>query len=294
MKSEEVRDYLKWHCTRAKQKFNTPVKQMIPAYKTARPNEPIILAIVDEIDKNSQQYNDIPIVQRKYRDISNEATDLYNIEKEITFSEKEQSCLEDCIKSHAETLMRKHSNLLIIRASKFKCRNYNSPNKSIRPEVCIVLYVHVKGIIPLGEDPFPDNIDGIPVDVRESLFNFSVSPKEYLCPLMMGCYFESAHGKSGTLGGFVKDENGDICCITACHIFQPEIGQAGFNKDVYQPVNQPDYKFGEVLRHCFGEKYNNEITVDAALIKITDPRRVPKSGRFPDAESINAGKFFVY
>ena len=60
-------------------------------------------------------------------------------------------------------------------------------------------------------------------------------------------------------------------------------------KKVYQPADQFD-AFGEVIQFVNCKLYDNAIGVDAALIEITDIKRRPTSGRFPNADSPFCGK----
>ena len=267
--------------------FKGKIKKWIVGYRRSAPVDLIFVAIVTEIVPNVPTFPDFDIIQRKLGDVSVEAQNLFEKEKEgkYRFTSQESGDMHRCIKENAEILMTKHSNLLIVRGSKVR------PGHT-RPDLCIVLYVHVKGIIPFAEEPFPDEVGGYPVVVLEGIFHFSIKPKIYIPSLMMGCQLESGHGKCGSLGGFVRLPDGSLGCLTACHVFLPHIEQDSmeqpFNKAVYQPECKPHCKFGEVINHSFGQKWN-EISVDAALIKITDDSRAPKSGRFPDAESTEAG-----
>ena len=264
--------------------FKDKIKKWIPGYERSDPLELVVVAIVTEEVPNVPQFPDFRLIQRKFGDVSGEAKNLSEKEKDdkYRFTSQESGDIQKCITENAESLMKKHSNLLVVRGSKAR-RNNN------KPELCIVLYVHVKGIIPFGEDPFPNMLGGYPVEILEGIFYFAANPKGYLKSLMMGCSVESGHGMCGSIGGFVKLLDDSLCYLTACHVFRPQIEQSGFDNNVYQPAAKPHFKFGEVINHAFAEKWNNQISVDAALIKITDDSRYPKSGRFPDAESAEAG-----
>ena len=160
--------------------------------------------------------------------------------------------------------------------------------------------VHLKGIIPIGEEPFPPELDGFPVDVRESIFENYARPNDFLQPLMMGCKICTAYETSGSLGGIVVLKNGGLGCLTCCHLFKTNNNKECFpskkgkvklhllNNKVYQPLCRDEFNFGRVIECIDGEIFNNEIGVDAALIEVTD--RFPSSGRFPNADSPSCGK----
>ena len=265
--------------------FKCKIKKWIPGYESSDPWELVVVAIVTEEVPDVPLFPDFRLIQRKFGNVSNDAKELFEKEKDaqFRFTSQESGDMQKFITENAESLMQKHSNLLVVRGSKARRNND-------KPEVCIVLYVHVKGIIPFGEDPFPNELGGYPVEILEGIFYFAADPKGYIQSLMMGCSVESGHGMCGSIGGFVKLPDDSLGCLTACHVFRPHIEHSGFNNSVYQPVAKPHFKFGEVINHSFAEKWNNQISVDAALIKITDESRTPKSGRFPDAESAEAGK----
>ena len=289
VKSAVTLSAIKLLCATVEEKyFKDKIKQWIPGYEHSdRPFDLVLVAIVTEEVPNIPHFRDFRLIQRKFGDVSDEAQNLFEKEKDdqCRFTDQEHGDMRRCITENAKTLMKEHSNLLIVRGSKVR------PNKE-RPELCIVLYVHVKGIIPFGEDPFPKTLCGYQIVILEGIFQFSVHPKGFIPSLMMGCFLESSHGMGGSLGGFVKLPDGSVGCLTAGHIFKDHIGQDGFIKDVYQPKResqQTHFKFGEVINHSFAEQWNNEVSIDATLIKITNERRYPKSGRFPDAESTEAG-----
>ncbi|KAK3593362.1 hypothetical protein CHS0354_021930 [Potamilus streckersoni] len=64
--------------------------------------------------------------------------------------------LNNCIATHSESLMKEHSNLSITRACPVKSRGYLRNQMDVIEKPCIVLYVPVKGIIPVGKKGVPN------------------------------------------------------------------------------------------------------------------------------------------
>ena len=267
---------------------------------------PTIVAIYNSFPKDLQiqsRFLSFEVIQKEIGDLSTEAKYVADYEQEnsLKFTPEETKELQECLNSNTDRLMKEHSNLLIISASKVKSTCYGQPNASLQHKACVVLYVHLKGIIPLMEEPFPIMLDGFPVDVRESMFEEFAKPNDFLETLMMGCKISTCYNTSGSLGGFVELQSGGIGCLTCCHLFKTKDNKKCFpsnkgkvklhllNKSVYQPDDREEFNIGNVVRCIDGERYNNEIGVDAALIKIIK-RRFPTSGRFPNADSPACGK----
>ena len=184
---------------------------------------PTILAMYKDIPKGFQnRFLSFEVIQKQIGDVSPEARYVADYEREnkLQFSSEEIRDLQKCLNSNTEHLMNDHSNLLIISTSKVKSIRYGLPQASLKHKACVVLYVHVKGIIPLGEEPFPLELGGVPVDVRESIFEEYGRPDDYLEELMMGCKIATEYQTSGTLGGFVELKSGKVGCLTCCHVFK--------------------------------------------------------------------------
>ena len=266
---------------------------------------PTIVVIYNSFPKYLQiqsRFLSFEVIKKEMGDLSTEAKYVadYEEKKSLQFTPEETKNLQKCINSNTERLMKEHSNLLIISASKVKSTCYGLHNASLQHQACVVLYVHLKGIIPLMEEPFPRILDGFPVDVRESMLEKYAKPTDFLETLMMGCKICTCYNTSGSLGGFVQLQSGGIGCLTCCHLFKTNVNRDCFpsnkgkvklrqlNTNVYQPLHKEEFNIGNVVECIDGERYNNEIGVDAALIEIT--RRSPTSGRFPNADSPACGK----
>ena len=271
-------------------------------------NIPTIVAIYETFPEKLEvkdRFLSFEAIQKELGDMSQEAKYVANYEQrnKMQFAPEELQRLQKCLDAHTERLMNEHSNLLIVSASKVKSVRYGLSDASLQHKSCIVLYVNLKGVIPLGEEPFPSEIDGIQVDVRESIYKNYIKKNEHLETLMMGCQITTDFKKSGTLGAFVELKSDDLGCLTCYHLFEDSNAQSSNSatrkvdikmKQVYQPTKDYD-AFGKLEKVIDKRPYKNTgITVDAALIKITDKTRIPTSGRFPNAESPSCGMYYRY
>ncbi|KAK3599439.1 hypothetical protein CHS0354_036455 [Potamilus streckersoni] len=218
--------------------------------------------------------------------------------------------VNNCIASQTERLMKEHSNLSIISPCHFKTSGYLKKNMKLTEETCIVFYVPVKGIIPVGEKEFPRDIDGIVTDVREGEFVFfeGHNAMEYHSKLRMGCCITGP--KTGSLGGFVDLSGDKVGCLTAAHAvlrddqiqqyinmgdeekkkWNDDLAQGKELIEKHQPIPMQGYKpFGRVQSIALEAGNASSRSVDAAIIQITDDERKPIMGNFPDGDFENVG-----
>ena len=228
------------------------------------------------------------VIQRLPDEVSDEAKKCLKKEANLDFTLEMHKKLRDTIICHSRGLMKSHSNLELVSASKLRSRR-NGEETIKWP--CIVLYVHVKGIIPVKEQPFPDKVGDFLVDVREGVYTNFADPQ-----LAMG---STIRGKDniGKIAGFVHLPNGNIGCLTCAHVFKMhedmEIdGIEPAKEDVFQvsPVlsNVP---FGKLYKRIYEPGGHNEtIGIDAALIEVTDRLRYPKDGNYKHSVSSLVGE----
>ena len=299
--SEEVKYFVQWLKTIIMKSLKD-VQSLWLGYEPQN-DEPIFVAMVDKLkDDLPTQVMNFKVMQRVIGQVSDEAKDVILKEKELnlTFSAGEQLSIGKCLAKFSTSLMRDHSNLTIVSASKIKSVKHGSKDALYKEMACIVLYVDVKGVIPFHGELFPNHLDDIPVDVREGTFKtYGRHPAEYHEHLMMGCQIVTDYKTCATLGGFLQMENKTIACLTCCHLFETPESIADFckdprnvtclKKDVYQPFPVVDHKIGKLSQFIKYAGDENNIGVDAALIEISDPLRYPQSGNFPNAESYQAG-----
>ncbi|MEW8548117.1 MAG: hypothetical protein AB2693_31830 [Candidatus Thiodiazotropha sp.] len=248
----------------------------------------------------------LQIIKRHASQISKEATATAASEGEekLRFTDSEHLRIRECLTKNTSKLMKEHTNLLIISASNIKSKGFNSKEAILKMQICIALYVQIKGIIPFGENHFPTNLDGFPVDVREGRFTtYSKNPDDFHERLLMGCQIVTAYNTCGTLGGFVYLENGNVGCLTCCHVFETPESTEDYNKDpdshahvkrdVFQPAPQTEFKFGNLIKFINEAGHSADIGVDAALIEIINPFRIPTAGEFPNATSSVTGNCYT-
>ena len=223
------------------------------------PDEPVYLALYSNDvpeDTCPISYNKFKLIHRTTGHISKEANVISNFEitHKIEFSEEEQKRLHACLTKNTPILMKEHSNLLMVAASKLKSEGYNTSHSKMYETICIVLYVEVKGFIPFGENPFPTEVDGISTDVREGIFKALTDPKDFHESLVMGCQIVTSYNTCGTLGAFVQLQNGYLGCLTCCHIFETPDSIIDYRKD---PMSLSGFRM--FTSHCLLLNINSEM-----------------------------------
>lgn len=196
------------------------------------------------------------------------------------------------IEKYGAELMENHSNISMIIPTAYRIKQ-----GKILAHVCIAIYCRGKGVIPLQESLFPNNLDGVDIDVREGYCTFGMRNAELLNShdyhekLRIGVEIGWPGGAQGTLGGFIKLQTGQMLFLTCAHVvinFNCLVSSENYrfsthnrcstcsNFNVWQP---PRISFkpavGEVCNAVF--KYNQPYTtsVDAAFVGITDQNRIP-------------------
>ena len=276
-----------WLCERIRE-FSSRVIRVMVGYEMGNVEIPLFVAVVSEIDKSLpahfQTICQFQVKQRLLTNVSEEAKLCVKEEIDKSLTLLEHNELQEAIVKNSEELLKSHSNLVMISASALKS---SKAGIQIKIKTCIVLYVHIKGIIPLKEKPFPLNIGKFPVDVREGLVYMYSDAK-----LTIGCNIASAYMR-GRLGGFVRLSNGKIGCITCSHLFgTPQSRQGEFNRNVYfRSKDDQLYPFGHLINEVIRPGGKTVIGVDAALIEITDRLMCPDDGGFETIEiPLAAGK----
>ena len=301
--STEIKHFIQWLDIIIKRSLNG-IQRLWVGYKPQK-DEPVFVAMVDELkDDFPTQVMNFEIIQRVNGQVSDEAKFvlLKEIENDLTFSAEEQASISSCLAKYSTKLMRDHSNLTVVSASKIKSVNHGREDALYAETMCIALYVDAKGVVPIHEELLPTQLDEIPVDVREGTFKtYGKKPSDYHEKLLMGCQIVTDYKTCGTLGGFIQIENNKLACLTCCHVFVTPESISDLKRDdalkkgVYQPCPaEPecpaDPKIGQLVKWLRYPGDENNIGVDAALIEISNPLRYPESGYFPDAESYLAGK----
>ena len=222
-------------------------------------------------------------------------------ENPLTSEEKEK--VEKCLRKNGKLLMDSHSNLTRVTASWFTEDKSNTENSSIKRELCIALYVHIKGYIPLGEKHFPSEIAGFPVVVREGIFTLCRGANEYHQNVKMGCAIGGE--RIGTLGAFIEFENDtNLYGLTCAHVVFGdtklrtvlEKGTIFFDntiETVYQPASEIDLKpLGKIDTVIYKSGGNGLAGMEIALLNINQDRW-PTDGTFPDDSDYAAAGTFI-
>ncbi|XP_053376646.1 uncharacterized protein LOC123540928 [Mercenaria mercenaria] len=204
-------------CTAIKTKSDKIV-HVVPAYKTNDETKIIFVVFAQsEITLETRWKLEVRIVYQ-YSDESKCAMYCANNNPLSTESSRK---IGKIIDKYSMELMHNHTYLSVISASPVVSKHYGTSNYKTESVSCIALYVIVKHFIPINEEPFPQMLDGIPVDVREGGVQFcGASAEDFHDQVRMGCKITSTFQpqKHGTLGGFVEHPDYGLCGITCAHV----------------------------------------------------------------------------
>lgn len=136
-------------------------------------------------------------------------------DKTPAVSESEKKRLCEIIYSQADRLYAHHSTITGIGISNVRCIK-----DDIIQEPCIVIYCSDKSIIPFGEKPIPNMINGCNCDIRENVILFGSCDdcgEENANPgCGIGMTFSNGFGSAGFLANSTRtDETG---FLTAAHV----------------------------------------------------------------------------
>ncbi|CAC5391225.1 unnamed protein product [Mytilus coruscus] len=143
----------------------------------------------------------------------------------------------------AQTLFVNHNNLGMICPSIVRSRLFYSKRHFITDEVCVQLHCTKKGIIPIGNEHFPNTINGCPTDVIEA-------QPQLLSNLRIGDKV-GTQTSTGTLGGFN-------------HLLRLQGAKA------YIHARQVTIECGNVIWRAFDHDDTSRTSVDAALVVLSN------------------------
>ncbi|KAL3888759.1 hypothetical protein ACJMK2_001119 [Sinanodonta woodiana] len=250
-----------------------------------------------------KSYHEHECVFRHEYEVNKEARMLTSSPKsrQIFIGRRERKELKETVEQNIDQLLKDHANIEMIGVSSVRSKNYGLKNAKLIRETCIVLYVHVKGVIPIGEEEFPRRIGNFPIDVREGKFiPYGRNPRanEYHQRLLTGCQIVRQTAKSfGTIGGFLDLPGGGIGLLTCAHVVLTDNERTQFIN--CRPDQQTDLRKSvpwRTLKICQPDQYNDfgtvkdfvlypgsssEVGIDAAVVKINNEARLPVSGEFP-------------
>lgn len=190
--------------------------------------------------------------------------------------------MKEVIKRHAEQIFANHSSVIGIEIS-----NVMSHHDKMRNELCIVLLCLDQSILPYGESPLPENLDGYPCDIREEFVKFEHCVG---CQtLNIGCSIGIPLVKlAGSVGFFVKSNDstqGNFKCgfLTAAHVAIGPCDELYEHKSLLSKnplanksheIVHPSYAdnaanavIGKVIESFLGNYGINETGIDAAFIQ---------------------------
>ena len=102
--------------------------------------------------------------------------------------------------------------------------SYQTSNSSEEAETCVTVFLLGKGRIPVGEQEFPKTLGdfGIKINIVEGYYIPTIDPKSFIYgadPLHLGVGIGvEGYLGAGTLGAFLKDENGNRYILSCEHV----------------------------------------------------------------------------
>ncbi|XP_053402989.1 uncharacterized protein LOC128558155 [Mercenaria mercenaria] len=289
-------------CETIKRRNNNKVKCVWAAFEPHNENHIVFVIVTKKSNTDLDFKPEYDVKYRKDGDFSSESKEviLQESDRGLFPEEHEIINIQECINKYTSKLMEKHSNLTIISASLLKCKGYGTQKCIKESKACIVLHVHIKGLIPLRESVFPTHLDGFEVDVREGCFQLDSGkgPHHKHQNVKMGCGIKAKERDDcGTLGGFLEHPKYGLCALTCAHLFIDETPPGNVKKTFDQEgieCMQPYHEYGNTEGNRFGMLkliFTGErrsvreypVSLDYALIAV-DQNRKPLDGSFPYAK----------
>lgn len=205
--------------------------------------------------------------------------------------------LNKIIEDQGEKIFARHSNVVGLEISNVRCAGDIK-----KEEPCIVLYSLDKTLIPFGEKPLPESIEGWPCDVREDIVMLGFKECPTNCPFprdnhfMKGCSIGNPlRNDSGSVGFFYKSTNPTNTFgsgfLTASHVavngFERLYNQSLLSlnnalyhqdHDIVHPsredykASNSDNKVGKVVESFLGNYELGSFGLDFAVVKCNNFR----------------------
>lgn len=215
-------------------------------------------------------------------DISKNMEKIEMFERSAPEIDKEtREKMNEVIKRHAEFLFANHSSVIGIEIS-----NVRAANNNMRKELCIVFLCLDESILPYGEQPLPENLEGYPCDIRKEFVMFGHC---FGCQtLNIGCSIGIPLVKSaGSVGFFVRSNDSSkgfskSGFLTAAHVaiedcdvlyehnsLLSEDPLANMSHEIVHPSyadNNANVVIGRVIESFFGN-WTNGTGIDAAFVQ---------------------------
>jgi len=289
------------------------LKPVIVPCKRADTGSTVFIVSTEEVVQKKTEYIDgSEVLIQNPKVVDKEGINARNYEKENrlrpTINELKKA--KHVLERWSEVLWNTHSNLSVITVGGVKSRKTGYERKT-----CIVLLCTSKGYIPIGEKAFPETLKTedvvFDVDVREGCFEFG--PRNYVTdhssklhrPLTMGCQIsKDQRNTCGTMGPFVDLGDERIGFLTCAHVlfeienpFLDYKHTEGPQQNVLQPaLTSFEYRdnppCGHVVKAVF--KPNLDVSVDAAVVEITDRNCKPIEAHFALADKAKHNKIGLF
>lgn len=145
---------------------------VFPAYEEGHRWAPVFVMLTkQDCGGEWDSFMGFRVYKRRYDRVSCEAAAVINSDyvQSHPLSVEDFQAIRRAVSS--ADLHKKHGKITVINAC--PCRSKNN-GEFMEEGLCIVIHCLVKGLIPFSEEPFPKEILGIPVDVREGYFRLGV------------------------------------------------------------------------------------------------------------------------
>ncbi|CAC5377529.1 unnamed protein product [Mytilus coruscus] len=223
----------------------------------------IIILTEQQLKGLPQRYKGFKIEIHNINDI-NSPSEGMKLSNQLSKIDSSSHLKVNISKEKAENLFYRHTNLSLICASVHRSFSFQKKHL-IKAEICIQFYCKRKGILPLGEQHFPDSIHGIPTDVIEGTALM-------LSKLHIGDKI-GPQTSTGTLGGFVKYLGFD-CFLTCAHVMYDLQTLLSSSADfallpgakAYSHMTQGLVDCGTVIWRTFDHDDKLKTSIDAALV----------------------------
>lgn len=271
----------------------------------------VILVIETETEIENTVFDGIgyDYILRNFNQFSREAEEVIKSTDNGPLSNNNLIHIRKCINKHGKKLMNSHKHLSIINPSSVRSKGFDSNEHKIIKEACVALYVQRKGYIPICEEPFQSDYDGVKVDVREGAF-YANMQREGEDTLTIGCSIavrHDGHSSRGSLGGFIEHPQYGLCGLTCAHVVleenelielqhKGEISWPNFSTTsfVYFQTTS-NINIGKLVKAVYAEGGEGRYGMEAALFQIEECH--PESGAFWNSENegdlvFSASKYF--
>ncbi|XP_061165647.1 uncharacterized protein LOC133174551 [Saccostrea echinata] len=257
-------------------------QQLFARYKPFRRKrgiDTLVVVVEQNIQRKTGSFCGLDLIIVSKDECNSEAASLLSFE----FCDTTDSSVIQIDDETIALLFNQHSNITLINKSNVRSKGYKSGAPHVEKTPTIVIYCQIKGVVPRGEETFPEKINGFIVDVREGTCRLAVNP------LRPGEKItDEVFKTTGTLGGFVNIQNPrKVGFLTCAHVvLPPKILQNNSaeeyvrKKDVILIHDREKRQIGKINKIMFIHDKPNEVSIDAALIEITD--RHPCDGYFAD------------